>query len=87
MLTGRDRAAEFVEDLRRRIVCGEVEDVYVAEIAERPDQRLGLAGVPLQLGAGAHAEEHGAAAGDEPTNVVVVGEGAVGALPRLVPLG
>ena len=87
MLADHDRAAELAEHDRCRVVCREVEDVAVAERAERPEQRLGIPGVLLQLRRGAHAEEHRAAVGDEPAYVVVVREGAVGALPRLVPLG
>src|SRR4029077_14944521 len=77
---------ELTEDLRSRVVCGEVEDVDVSEGAECPQYGHWVAGVLLQLRARAHAEEHRAAIGDKPPNIVVVVEGAVSALPRLVPL-
>ena len=49
MLPDHDRAAELAQHRRGRIVRREVEDVDVAEGAERPEQRLGLACVLLQL--------------------------------------
>lgn len=66
MLPDPDRAAELTEGFRRGIVCREIEDVHLGEVAECPEQWLGLAGVLLQLRGRAHAEEHRATVGDEP---------------------